>query len=234
MKSISGIRPTGKLHLGNYIGSILPALKYDADVLVAELHAPNEDPSDLIHALTKYFSNDKILLQRNTFYARTYFKLLEASPTGLLKHMPQYKEKDKNALMFTYPVLMAHDIANYDYVIVGEDQRPHIEFAKDILYRSGYKCPEPIYEGGKVMDLRHPERKMSKSNPESCLFLDDTEDVVESKIMKAVTNEVGRANLIFIYRSLGGNLPIPFKNELLKKLIIHQFKESLNEHRRSN
>jgi tryptophanyl-tRNA synthetase len=126
--------------------------------------------------------------------------------------------------MFTYPVLMAHDIAGYDKVIVGDDQKPHIEFANDILHRIGFTCPEPIYEGGRVMDLRHPEKKMSKSDPESCLFLNDPLEVMEKKIQKAVTDEAGRANLEFIYKSLGGKFPIPLRNDYLKKFVIDELK----------
>lgn len=204
MKYISGIRPTGKLHLGSFIGSILPALKYDADVLVAEYHAPEGNAFNLVYQLEKFFPQNKIKMQRDTFIPELYFALLNRTPTGLLNHMPQYKEKDKNALMFTYPVLMAHDIGGYDYVIVGEDQRPHIEFARDILPKFDIKCPEPIYEGGKVMDLRHPEHKMSKSVPNSCLFLDDDMATIRKKVRSAVTTEDGLINLKFIYKSLGG------------------------------
>lgn len=222
MNFISGIRPSGKLHLGNYIGSILPALKYDADVLIAEYHAPHGNVYQLAKELTKYFRGEKIKFQSAEFNARLYFELLEETPTGLLNHMPQYKEKDKNALMFTYPVLMAHDIAEYDYVIVGDDQKPHIEFANDILHRVGYSCPIPIFEGGRVMDLRNPDNKMSKSSPESCLFLSDPEDVRANKIMKAVTTPKGRANLEFIFTSLGGT-EIPESNKELKENIIKLF-----------
>lgn len=206
MKYISGIRPSGKLHLGNYIGSILPALKYDADVLIAEYHAPEGNQYELYNELQRFFKPNKIKMQSTEFDPKLYFELLEATPTGLLNHMPQYKEKDKNALMFTYPVLMAHDIANYDYVIVGEDQRPHIELAKDLLFKVDCLCPEAIYEGGKVMDLRHPEQKMSKSNPASCLFLDDSSTVIRTKIRSAVTTPEGRKNLEFIYRSLSDDI----------------------------
>lgn len=201
-KAISGIRPSGKLHLGNYIGSILPALKYDADVLIAEYHAPDGDADSLYYELRSFFEEDKIKMQSDEFNAPLYFLLLQETPTGLLKHMPQYKEKDKNALMFTYPVLMAHDIVGYDYVIVGEDQRPHIELAKDIVHKLGLDCPEPIYEGGRVMDLRHPDRKMSKSTPESCLFLSDDEETIRKKIKSAVTTPEGRKNLEFIFNAL--------------------------------
>lgn len=253
---ISGIRPTGKLHLGNYIGSILPALKHDADVLIATYHTGEvnaENINSLYGELTEFFTRDKILLHHNVLNPVLFFRLLAVTPTGLLLHMPQYKEKDKNALMMVYPVLMAHDIVGYDKVIVGEDQRPHIELAKDILHKIGEKCPEPIYEGGKVMDLRHPEQKMSKSNPESCLFLSDSLEVMEKKIKKAVTDEAGRKNLEFIYRSLsiepvfehsvGSHSDdnrdaarvrcdcqdLPKSNVKLKEMIVSQLKELFHE-----
>lgn len=219
--AISGIRPTGRLHLGNYIGSILPAQRHNANVLIAHYHAPEAEPAEILElhkALTKFFPAERIKMQSLHFNPELYFKLLSVTPTGLLGHMPQYKEKDKNALMFTYPVLMAQDIAEYDQVIVGTDQKPHIELAKDILHKVGYTCPTPIYEGGKVMDLRHPERKMSKSNPESCLFLDDTYGEIKSKIKRAVTTPEGRKNLDFIYEALGGTDVIE-PNEALKMCI---------------
>ena len=204
MTTISGIRPSGKLHLGNYIGSIFPALKHDSYVLIAEYHAPGGDAYGLLEELRRYFPDDKILLQKDTFNPKLYFDLLHVTSSGLLTHMPQYKEKEKTAHMFVYPVLMACDIADYDHVIVGDDQRPHIELANDILHRVDRKCPTPIYEGGRVMDLRNPYNKMSKSNPDSCLFLSDSPEVKRKKLQKAVTDEMGRKNLEFIYTSLYG------------------------------
>lgn len=225
--TISGIRPSGKLHLGNYLGSILPAIKHDAYVLVAEYHAPDGDADDLEQQLAKYFVKDKIQRQKDTFNGKLYFELLSVTPTGLLNHMPQYKEKEKTALMFTYPVLMAHDIAGYDQVIVGDDQRPHIEFANDILYRVGKKCPIAIYDGGRIMDLRDPSRKMSKSTPESCLFLDDSAEVITQKLMKAVTDEAGVQNLINIYTALDMPEPPPRLNKDLKEAIALELIERL-------
>lgn len=192
-----------------------------ADVLIAEYHAPGGDVITMENELSIYFPHKYVIKQSDIFNPDLYFELLQATPTGLLNHMPQYKEKDKNALMFTYPVLMAHDIADYDIVIVGEDQRPHIEFARDILHKVGKKCPKAIYEGGKIMDLRHPEQKMSKSMPESCLFLGDSDEVMAHKIKKAVTDEKGLANLRFIYKALSGEKASPdMANSVLKDAII--------------
>lgn len=153
-------------------------------------------------------------------------KLLAVTPSHLLNAMPQYKAKEKTALMYIYPVMMALDIAGYDRVIVGEDQRPHIEFARDILPRVGLKCPDPIYTKSKIMDLRHPDRKMSKSEPKSCLFLDDED--YERKIMKAVTDVKGLSNLRNIYIELGGQSDIEnMSNYDLKRAIVELYK-SLN------
>jgi len=205
-KYLSGIRPTGKLHLGNYIGAVLPAIKYNSNVLIADLHAPFDDFKPLYAELQKYISAERIQLQSSIFNSSIYFKLLEKTSTGLLQHMPQYKVKEKNAHMFTYPVLMAHDLVGYDYVIVGTDQKPHIEFANDILHRIGVDCPEPIYEGGKIMSFRNSSVKMSKSDENSCLFLSDSLEIKTKKITKAIMDDAGRKNMEFICTSLGGTI----------------------------
>jgi len=204
-------------------------LEHNAYVLIAEYHAPEGDAGGLHSQLLKFFTDDKILRQKDTFNPELFFNLLAVTPSGLLHHMPQYKEKEKTALMFTYPVLMAHDIAGYDRVIVGDDQKPHIEFAKDILYRVGCKCPQPIYpeHAARVMDLRDPTRKMSKSKPETCLFLDDDMDTIASKIKKAVTDEVGRKNLENIYLALDFQEPIPELSIDLKDAIIYELQRVL-------
>ena len=232
-KYLVGVRPSGRLHLGHYASVIKPAIDHKADVLIAEYHAPEgsmDELNDIVTTLTKLgVRPDKIAFQRNRFNASLYFQMLQATPTGLLNHMPQYKEKDKNALMFTYPVLMAHDVAYYDYVVVGEDQRPHIEFAKDILGKLDIKYPEALYEGGKVMDLRHPERKMSKSDPNSCLFLDDED--YERKITKAVTDEAGMKNLRSIFYLLedsGRDITEDISGSQLKSHIISLYEKRFN------
>lgn len=228
MKTIVGIRPSGRLHIGHYASVIKPAIEHGADVLVARFHAPDGDWKKTVNDLKKYIPKNQVRLQ--VIHPQMLFSLLQATPTGLLNHMPQYKEKEKNALMFTYPVLMAHDVANYDKVIVGEDQRPHIEFAKDILPKLGIKCPEAEYDGGKIMDLRHHERKMSKSDPSSCLFLDDED--YKHKIMKAVTTDEGRNNLENIYYllstpelSTSTSLIENIDNKSLKELIIDLYEQ---------
>lgn len=220
MRTLVGTRPSGKLHLGHYASVIKPALEYDADVLIARYHAPNENEWGMYDQLSKY--NVKIAMQYVD--VGIYFRLLELTPSHLLNAMPQYKSKDKNALMYTYPVLMAHDLIGYDRVIVGEDQRPHMEFARDVLPRIGEKCPEVVYSNYKIMDLRNPENKMSKSVPKSCLYLDDPN--AEMKIRKAVTSTAGRLNLENIYALLGGS-NAPEGNSDLKGAIYDRYRSLL-------
>lgn len=204
MKYLVGTRPSGSLHLGHLFSVINPAIKYNADVLIAEYHSPQDDADAFADKLRQFVPSRQIIRQSDKFDAPLFFKLLELTASGLLNHMPQYKVKDKNALMFTYPVLMAHDVAGYDVVIVGEDQRPHAEFAADILPLAGIEPPIFKYDGGRVMDLKHPDNKMSKSVPSTCLFLDDDKETICRKIKGANTNDEGRANLEVIYTELYG------------------------------
>lgn len=234
MSIIVGTRPSGKLHLGHYASVIKPALdiqddyeykRGDIDVMIAALHAPYGDVKDMREQLERY-GVDNVVVQM--FDQDTFFKLLSVTPSHLLKSMPQYKAtEDKNGLMYIYPVLMAHDLIGYDNVIVGDDQRAHIEFAKDILPRIGEKCPEATYTSHRIMDLRHPENKMSKSIPESCLFLDDPD--YKKKIMKAVTTPEGRKNLENIYVLLNDDdkkhRSIPEMNSTLKEEIIYLYEK---------
>lgn len=219
-KVLVGTRPSGKLHIGHYASVIKPAVKYEADVLIAQYHAPHEDPEDMRQQLKKFSVNFKL----QEINPSIFFKLLELTPSHLLNAMPQYKAKEKNALMYTYPVLMAHDLIGYDRVIVGEDQRPHMEFARDVLPRIGEKCPEVIYSDYKIMDLRHPENKMSKSEPNTCLFIDDPD--YETKITKAVTTEQGVENLQNIYHILTNeHAPEGIQNSELKSLLIQAYRK---------
>ena len=152
---------------------------------------------------------------------------------GELSRMTQFKDKSArnadniNAGLFTYPVLMAADILIYqpDFVPVGEDQRQHVEICRDIanrfngVYGDVFKVPEPLIQkvGARIMSLSTPEKKMSKSQPEGCVFLmDKTEDIMR-KFKRAVTDsdmercvryapeeKPGVANLMQIYASVTG------------------------------
>ncbi|MDI6717945.1 MAG: tryptophan--tRNA ligase [Patescibacteria group bacterium] len=129
------------------------------------------------------------------------------TPMGELKRMTQFKDKSErqkenvNAGLFNYPVLQAADILLYDaeFVPVGEDQLQHLELARTLARKFNSKFPvgrkkifvEPkplLAEVPKLMSLSDPYKKMSKSMPEGCLFMDDSPDEIRNKIKKAVTD----------------------------------------------
>ncbi len=127
---------------------------------------------------------------------------------GELRRMTQFKDKSNNnefvsAGLFTYPALQASDILLYDtnQVPVGEDQRQHIELTRDIATRFNsrfgdtFTLPEAVIppSGARVMDLQHPERKMSKSeeSPQGTILILDPPEVIEKKLKRAVTDSDG-------------------------------------------
>lgn len=151
---------------------------------------------------------------------------------GQLNRMTQFKEKSQkseenlNAGLFTYPVLMAADILLYqtDLVPVGIDQKQHLELARDLAirfnnkYSETFKVPDGIIgkETGKIMSLKNPEKKMSKSDEDqnSFILLLDDEETIKRKIMKSVTDSIGNfdyndeqkglKNLINMYIAFSG------------------------------
>lgn len=148
------------------------------------------------------------------------------TPFGELRRMTQFKDKSLvqkeniNVGLFDYPVLMAADVLLYDteVVPVGEDQLQHLELTRTIArkfnsqFKKIMKEPEPLLtEVPRLMSLSDPLRKMSKSMPEGCLFLDDEPEIIREKIKRAVTDsgsevtynptkKPGIANLMRIYR----------------------------------
>ena len=152
---------------------------------------------------------------------------------GELSRMTQFKDKSAkhadniNGGLFTYPALMAADILLYqaDYVPVGEDQKQHCELTRNIairfnnLYGETFKVPEPYIPkvGARIMSLSNPASKMSKSDPQGCVFLMDSPEELARKFKRAVTdsdtehcvrfdpeNKPGVANLMNIYSSVTG------------------------------
>jgi tryptophanyl-tRNA synthetase len=152
------------------------------------------------------------------------------TPLGWANRMTQYKEKSAETKerssvgLLAYPMLMAADILLYqtDGVPVGEDQRQHIELTRDIAqtfnhhYGEVFKLPEAWIrkEGARVMSLQDPTKKMSKSDPQGCVFLLDPPDTIRQRIMRAVTDsgrEVrfdegrpGLFNLLTMYQLFAG------------------------------
>ena len=152
---------------------------------------------------------------------------------GELSRMTQFKDKSAknadniNGGLFTYPTLMAADILLYqaDYVPVGADQKQHVELTRDVairfnnLYGDTFTVPEPYIPevGARVMCLSNPTAKMSKSEPQGCVFLMDSPDEIARKFKRAITDsdtercvryapeeKPGVANLMNIYSSVTG------------------------------
>ena len=150
---------------------------------------------------------------------------------GELSRMTQFKDKSAknadniNAGLFTYPALMAADILLYqaDLVPVGEDQKQHVELCRDIATRFNYifpdtfTLPEPFIPkmGARIMSLGNPENKMSKSDPDGCVYLMDKPEDIMRKFKRAVTdcetavrydreNKPGISNLLTIYCAATG------------------------------
>lgn len=150
---------------------------------------------------------------------------------GELSRMTQFKQKAQQhadnitAGLFTYPVLMAADILLYqtDLVPVGEDQRQHVELTRDIaqrfngVYSDTFVLPEAFIPkmGARIMSLGNPENKMSKSDPEGCVYLMDKPEDIQRKFKRAVTdsemavkydkeNKPGVSNLLTIYCAAAG------------------------------
>ncbi|PJA83953.1 MAG: tryptophan--tRNA ligase [Candidatus Nealsonbacteria bacterium CG_4_9_14_3_um_filter_37_13] len=176
-------------------------------------------------------------------------------PIGDLLRMTQYKEKSKEfkgtagAGILNYPILMAADILLYktEVVPVGKDQKQHVELTRTIARRFNKLFGKTLIEpevklqkvGAKIMALNNPRKKMSKSIPESCLYLFDEPDVIKKKIMAAVTDpgkiikydlqkKPGISNLLTIY-SLFSRKSIKELEKKFKSSGYERFKKSLAE-----
>ena len=225
MRVVSGIQPTGDLHLGNLLGAILRWVRMqdEADCLffLADLHAltVDVDPAQLranvremaAALIASGIDPDKsILFTQSSVPAHPELAwiLQGTARMGWLNRMTQFKEKSgknkegSSVGLFTYPVLQAADVLLYQatHVPVGEDQKQHIELARDIALKFNndfdvelFIPPEPFIGGGtaaRVMSLRDGSMKMSKSDPseQSRINLTDSDDVIAQKIRKAKTD----------------------------------------------
>lgn len=225
----SGIQPSGQLTLGNYLGAIKNWValqdEFDCYFCVVDLHAitVKQEPKDLrqrtLEVLAIYIAAG-IVPEKNTLFIQSHVPahsecawLLTCNTyMGELSRMTQYKDKSQRygdsigAGLFTYPVLMAADILLYntDLVPVGQDQKQHLEIARDIAnrfnntYSPTFKIPDPYIPkvGAKVMSLQEPTKKMSKSddNPNSYILIMDPPEVIRKKISRAVTDSLGVIN----------------------------------------
>jgi tryptophanyl-tRNA synthetase len=245
----SGIQPTGNLHIGNYLGAMNQwvAMQAELDCLfcIVDLHAitvpqePNilkakiREVTGLLLAAGIDPKQAIVFVQSDvSAHAELAWILNCFTPMGWMQRMTQFKEKSEELKgqvsigLFDYPALMAADILLYetDIVPVGEDQKQHVELARDIaqrfnsIYGPTFKLPEPVIPevGARIMGLDDPTKKMSKSeaDPGHAINLLDTPDTIRSKIMRATTdslreirfdeNRPGINNLLVIYQVLTG------------------------------
>lgn len=213
-KYLIGIQPTGKLHIGNYLGCLKKGLEYQSQgheviFLIANYHSLTTNNYSNITELELKRLGCKNIVHQTPEYTELFFKLCCKTNLGTLEKMPQYKDKsDKvefNMGLLLYPVLMTADIIinNPDVVIVGKDQVPHLELCNDICKRVGVKKYFE-YEFGhvdKIYSLINPDNKMSKSEGEhTVLYLFDED--YEKKLKRANTNENGLKNLQMIAAGL--------------------------------
>jgi tryptophanyl-tRNA synthetase len=229
MRIFSGIQPTGDKHLGNLIGGFRQYAatqeRGDAFFCIVDLHSitVDYDPHDLrvrtLDLAAMLFATG-LDPERSTVFCQSHVSahaeaawLLSAVTSyGQLGRMTQFKDKGErqefvSAGLFTYPVLMAGDILLYqtDIVPIGDDQRQHLELARDVAERFNtrfgetFVVPQGVYPevGARIMDLQEPERKMSTTGAEQgTIRLLDEPDVIRRKFKSAVTDsgrEVRRA-----------------------------------------
>ncbi|MCX6812160.1 MAG: tryptophan--tRNA ligase [Candidatus Berkelbacteria bacterium] len=226
----SGIKPTGLLHLGNYLGAIKQWVelqnKVDESIFcVVDLHAITalrpENLSENILKIAAWYLACGIDLEKSKIFVQSMrpehaeltWILNCFSTMGELNRMTQYKEKSEGKKdsvsvgLFDYPILMAADILLYSAtdVPVGEDQKQHVELARDLAIRfnniyaksgSGsrdiFTIPEPIIDAGvrRIKALDNPLKKMEKSSASALNYiaLDDSPDEIRKKIQRAVTD----------------------------------------------
>src|SRR6266545_3557171 len=218
----SGIKPTGELHLGNYLGAVRHWVanqdEHDALYCVVDLHAMTVpyEPAEL----ADYTRRTAALLlaagldpTRCTLFVQSHVPahteltwILNCVATfGELGRMVQFKEKSEgresvSVGLFDYPVLMAADILAYDTdrVPVGDDQRQHLELARDVALRFNHRFGETLVVpeaeippvAARVMDLQNPTAKMSKTveSPQGTVLMLDPPDVIMKKVKSAVTD----------------------------------------------
>jgi tryptophanyl-tRNA synthetase len=250
MRIFSGIQPTGAKHLGNYIGAIrnYVALQDEGEafICIVDLHSisTDYDPAELRESTLSLAallfaagldSNRCTLFVQSHVPAHPEAAWLLGSVTsfGELRRMTQFKDKGEqqefvSAALFSYPVLQAADILLYqtDVVPVGEDQRQHLELARNVAerfnarYGETFRLPDAMIPkvGGRVMDLQEPTKKMSTTGgtPQGTVGVLDPPDTIRKKFRSAVTDsgtdvrhdpdaKAGISNLIEILAIMSGD-----------------------------
>jgi tryptophanyl-tRNA synthetase len=256
VRVFSGIQPTGAKHLGNYSGGFRQYVATQnraheaggaAFFCIVDLHSITVayDPAELRESTLSLAAilfgsgldpeKSVVFLQSHvTAHAEAAWLLSSAASMGELRRMTQFKDKSEQQEfvavgLFTYPVLMAGDILLYqtDAVPVGEDQRQHLELARDIAerfnsrYGETFRLPDAIIPeiGGRIMDLQEPTKKMSTTGgtEQGTVFVLDEPAMIQKKFKTAVTDsgrevrrgpgKEGIANLIEILSIATGSDP---------------------------
>ena len=217
MRILSGIQPTGKLHLGNYFGMMKPAIdlqsRGEAFLFIANYHALTSvtDPDELrastvdvaLDLLACGLDPERAVLFRQSDVpeiAELTWILSTVTPMGLLERCHSYKDKIARGLspnhgLFAYPVLMAADILAYqsDLVPVGKDQKQHVEVTRDIamkfnnIYGEVFKIPEPDIQDDTAIVPGIDGQKMSKSYNNHVELFGDEKET-RARIMRIVTD----------------------------------------------
>ena len=240
----SGIQPTGDIHIGNYLGAIqhwvASQSELDSIFCIVDLHAitvPQDsktlrskirEVAGLLFAAGIDPKLSKVFVQSHiSAHAELTWILNCFIPIGWMKRMTQFKEKSQKQKeqvstgLFDYPALMAADILLYgtDLVPVGEDQKQHVELARDVaqrfnsIYGETFVVPGVVIPetGARIMGLEDPTKKMSKSEAGQghIIYLLDSPDDIRAKIMRATTDSLreirfdesrpGICNLLVIY-----------------------------------
>ena len=259
MRIFSGIQPTGRKHLGNYIGAIRGYLDGQergdpAIYCIVDLHAtsvsydPRALPGYVLDTTSMLMAagldSERCILFRQSDLAEhseLCWLLSSVTPYGDLQRMHQFKDKSAReqellrTSLFLYPVLMAADILLYktDQVPVGDDQRQHVELAREIARRFNATHGEVLVEpeavipatGARIMDLQEPGAKMSTTGGAEAglVYIDDEPDAIVKKIKRAQTDsgsdvvrapdKPGITNLIDIYSVARGVPPAEVERE---------------------
>lgn len=249
---LSGIQPSGNLTIGNYLGALRQWVAeqdaYDCYFCIVDLHAITvpQDPTALrakTREVAALYLAAGLDPERVTIFVQSHvpahaelsWLLTCLTPLGWLYRMTQFKDKaakqqqdSVGAGLLNYPVLMAADILLYQAhaVPVGDDQRQHLEFTRDLaqrfnsIYGDTFTIPQAMIPkaGARIMGLDNPNAKMSKSEASDyhAIYLLDAPNVVKKKVMRAVTDSYGEIrfsseedragvnNLLTIYQALSG------------------------------
>src|SRR5829696_4443282 len=259
MRIFSGIQPTGRKHLGNYIGAMRQYVEGQergdpAIYCVVDLHAtsvaydPKTLPSYVLDTTAMLMAagldpSRCILFRQSDVmeHSELCWLLCASTAYGDLQRMHQFKEKSAKeqqlvrTSLFLYPVLQAADILLYrtDEVPVGEDQRQHVELAREIARRFNATYDEILVEpeavipktGARIMDLQEPTMKMSTTGGTEAglVYIDDEPEAIVKKVKRAQTDsgsdvvrapdKQGITNLIDIYSVARGVSPEEIERE---------------------